>query len=156
MPSKVSRFNDEDPLTKAIAPPPDETIPQREARLIAEQNAKRVSDAIDEELNRQRLANKKATKPIKILLLGQLHSFLLTFHSPSPLPPRSERIRYFFFPPRFPTLLMSSSRQIDNFEEYVHSVSSFSISPDKFPFRFPIDEFPKGQVRLVYTTRHHH
>src|SRR3984957_21112334 len=98
MPSKVSRFNDEDPLTKAIAPPPDETIPQREARLIAEQNAKRVSDAIDEELNRQRLANKKATKPIKILLLGQLHSFLLTFHSPSPLPPRSERIRYFFFP----------------------------------------------------------
>lgn len=65
---------DDDPLTRAMAPPSNETQLQREARIRAEQEAKRVSDAIDEELNRQRMADRKGPKPIKILLLGQSES----------------------------------------------------------------------------------
>jgi hypothetical protein len=67
MPSKI---NDEDPLSIAIAPPPDESEEQREARIRAEKQAKKISDAIDDELNRQRIAEKKAVKPVKVLLLG--------------------------------------------------------------------------------------
>ncbi|KAF7782388.1 hypothetical protein Agabi119p4_1764 [Agaricus bisporus var. burnettii] len=65
---------DEDPLTKVIAPPPDESLKEREVRLAEEAAAQRRSDAIDEELNRQRLAEKKAPKCIRILLLGQSES----------------------------------------------------------------------------------
>jgi hypothetical protein len=61
---------DEDPLTKALAPPPDESPKEREIRLAEEAAAQRRSDAIDEELNRQRLAEKRAPKCIRILLLG--------------------------------------------------------------------------------------
>lgn len=64
------KTSDDDPLTRAIAPPPNETPAQRELRIAAEQEAKRVSDAIDDELNRQRIADKKNPKPVKILLLG--------------------------------------------------------------------------------------
>jgi guanine nucleotide-binding protein subunit alpha len=61
----------DDPLTRAMAPPPDETPGQRAERLRSEAEAKRISDMIDEELNRQRLAEKKGPKPVKILLLGE-------------------------------------------------------------------------------------
>ncbi len=62
--------NDEDPLTVAMAPPPDETPKEREIRLAEEATAQRRSDAIDEELNRQKMLDKKAPKCIRILLLG--------------------------------------------------------------------------------------
>ncbi|KAG6812553.1 hypothetical protein H0H92_002322 [Tricholoma furcatifolium] len=68
-----TRGHDEDPLTKAMAPPPDETDAERDIRLAAEMEAQRRSDAIDEELNRQRLSEKK-TNCIKVLLLGQSES----------------------------------------------------------------------------------
>jgi hypothetical protein len=57
----------DDPLTRAIAPPPNESIQERDARIHREREAKRVSDEIDEEL---RKGSKKGTKPVKILLLG--------------------------------------------------------------------------------------
>ena len=76
MPSKVQRIQDDDPLTRAIAPPPDETPTQREERIRAEQEAKRISDSIDEEINRERVAAKKAPRPVKILLLGKWSSLL--------------------------------------------------------------------------------
>ncbi|KIJ14579.1 hypothetical protein PAXINDRAFT_169727 [Paxillus involutus ATCC 200175] len=69
MVSKRQRVSEDDPLTRAIAPPPHETPAERALRIAAEQEAKRVSDAIDEELNRQRTADKKGPKPIKLLLL---------------------------------------------------------------------------------------
>ncbi|KAI9460793.1 G-alpha-domain-containing protein [Boletus coccyginus] len=78
------KTSDDDPLTRAIAPPPNETPAQRELRIAAEQEAKRVSDAIDDELNRQRIADKKNPKPVKILLLGKsttLKNFQL-MHAP--------------------------------------------------------------------------
>ncbi|KAJ3850279.1 guanine nucleotide binding protein, alpha subunit [Lentinula lateritia] len=62
---------DEDPLTLAIAPPPNETPTQRDQRLAEEKKAKEISDSIDEEINVQRLAEKKEN-PVKVLLLGML------------------------------------------------------------------------------------
>ncbi|KAM6502181.1 guanine nucleotide-binding protein alpha-4 subunit [Amanita muscaria] len=64
--------DDDDPLTKALAPPPDETPEQRDLRLQAEREAQLISEAIDEEINRQRLAEKKEHDCIRILLLGIL------------------------------------------------------------------------------------
>lgn len=75
MRSKRQRVSDDDPLTRAMAPPPGETLEERDLRLAAEQEAKRISDAIDDDLNRQRIAEKKSPKAIKILLLGAFHSF---------------------------------------------------------------------------------
>ena len=96
MAPKRQKTSNDDPLTRAIAPPPNETPAERDLRMAAEQEAKRVSDAIDDELNRQRIADKKNPKPIKILLLGALFALLLTPPSATTIPPpgRSERIRY--------------------------------------------------------------
>ncbi|KAG6821012.1 hypothetical protein H0H93_007902 [Arthromyces matolae] len=69
----TSHGHDDDPLTKAMAPPPDETEEERQARLADEREAQRRSDAIDEELNRQRI-NEKRTQCVRILLLGQSES----------------------------------------------------------------------------------
>ena len=44
----------------------------------AEAEAKRISDAIDEELQRQAKELKRAPKPVKILLLGELSIFQWT------------------------------------------------------------------------------
>ena len=60
---------DHDPLTLAIAPPPNENPADKEKRLTQERKAKEISDKIDEEINAQRLAEKKEV-PIKVLLLG--------------------------------------------------------------------------------------
>jgi guanine nucleotide-binding protein subunit alpha len=73
MPSKSLR--DTDPLAKVLEPPPNESPAEREARLFDEANAKRVSDSIDEELERQRMAEKRGPKAIKVLLLGMLPIF---------------------------------------------------------------------------------
>lgn len=74
MPSKSFLSSDGDPLAYVMQPPPNETEEQRQARLAAEAEAKRISDAIDEELQRQAKAEKRAPKPVKILLLGQSES----------------------------------------------------------------------------------
>ncbi|KZT10357.1 G-alpha-domain-containing protein [Laetiporus sulphureus 93-53] len=63
-----------DPLELALAPPPDESEQDRRNRLAAEAEAKRISDIIDEEIQRQEKTEKKGPKPIKILLLGQSES----------------------------------------------------------------------------------
>lgn len=65
---------DDDPLSRAIAPPPNETQEEKDARIAAEAEAQRRSDAIDEEINRQRIAEKKSPKFIRVLLLGQSES----------------------------------------------------------------------------------
>lgn len=55
-----------DPLAVVLAPPPSETEEERKKRLEQEQEAKRISDGIDEELDKER----NSEKPVKILLLG--------------------------------------------------------------------------------------
>lgn len=63
-----------DPLAKALLPPPDETAEDRERRLRNEQEAQKVSDAIDEQIKLDRQAYKKQKQAIKVLLLGQSES----------------------------------------------------------------------------------
>ena len=70
----MGRAPDEDPLTIAIAPPPGETEEQKQQRLSAEAEARRISDEIDQQLKEERAALKKKKKPIKVLLLGQSES----------------------------------------------------------------------------------
>ncbi|OBZ78476.1 Guanine nucleotide-binding protein alpha-4 subunit [Grifola frondosa] len=80
-------FSDDDPLTRAIAPPPNESPEDRAARLYAEAEAQRISDEIDEFLKNDRAAWKKHKGLFKLLLLGQsesgksttLKNFQLTF-----------------------------------------------------------------------------
>ena len=60
----------DDPLTYLAEPPHDETDEAREARLLAEQEARQISDEIDDQINQERLATKKGPKPVKVLLLG--------------------------------------------------------------------------------------
>ncbi|TFY61662.1 hypothetical protein EVG20_g6974 [Dentipellis fragilis] len=67
-------FDAEDPLSAAIAPPPDETPEQRAAREQAEEEARRVSDEIDEFLRSERNAQRKRKPVVKVLLLGQSES----------------------------------------------------------------------------------
>ena len=71
MVSKNKIVTDGDPLAYVLAPPPNETEEQRQIRLAASAEAKRVSDAIDEELQRQAKAEKRGPKLVKILLLGE-------------------------------------------------------------------------------------
>ena len=68
----MSTVRDDDPLTRVMAPPPDESEEDRKARLHAEAEAKRISDAIDEELREQARAERRGPKPTKMLLLGEL------------------------------------------------------------------------------------
>ncbi len=72
MPSRIyaPSLDDSDPLSKAISPPPDESLEEKETRVQHEMEAKRVSDALDEDLDRQRLAEKRSPKPVRVLLLG--------------------------------------------------------------------------------------
>jgi len=62
-----------DPLAAALMPPPNESAADREMRLAAESEAKRVSDGIDEMLRAEK-KEKKARPEIKVLLLGQSES----------------------------------------------------------------------------------
>ncbi|KAJ3985781.1 guanine nucleotide binding protein, alpha subunit [Lentinula detonsa] len=75
MPSRIYDASDDwDPLTNAISPPPDESAQEREDRIKQELEAKQKSDAIDEDLNRQRVLERKGPKPVRVLLLGQSES----------------------------------------------------------------------------------
>lgn len=71
----------DDPLAHVFAPPLDESPHDKENRIRAEQEAKKRSDAIDEEINKQRNARKNS-KPVKILLLGESTVLLPPSHPP--------------------------------------------------------------------------
>jgi ribosome biogenesis GTPase A len=62
-----------DPLSRAIRPPENETLQERELRMKAEAKAKKVSDDIDEQIKQERNALKKR-KQVNVLLLGQSES----------------------------------------------------------------------------------
>jgi guanine nucleotide-binding protein subunit alpha len=62
---------DDDPLTLALMPPPDETLEERQVREAAEAEAKRVSDEIDEQIKRERENERRRKRPVKLLLLGE-------------------------------------------------------------------------------------
>ncbi|KAI0693142.1 G-protein alpha subunit-domain-containing protein [Cerioporus squamosus] len=64
----------DDPLSKALQPPIDETPEERAARLRELEDAARVSREIDDEIAVSRRAYDRRKKAIKILLLGQAES----------------------------------------------------------------------------------
>ncbi|KAJ6614408.1 guanine nucleotide binding protein, alpha subunit [Mycena sp. CBHHK59/15] len=59
-----------DPIAAAIAPPRNESPAERQRRLVMERAAKQVSDAIDEQISRERQQGRRQPKAVKILLLG--------------------------------------------------------------------------------------
>ncbi|XP_006463669.1 hypothetical protein AGABI2DRAFT_194428 [Agaricus bisporus var. bisporus H97] len=59
-----------DPLASLMAPSESETPEERDKRILREEEARNISNIIDEELNRER----KVPKPVKILLLGKSES----------------------------------------------------------------------------------
>lgn len=66
---------DIDPLS--IQPPQFESDEEKAHRIAIEEAAKAISDRIDEELERARIAERRAPKPVKILLLGEFMSSLM-------------------------------------------------------------------------------
>lgn len=64
---------DRDPLDDVLRPPIDETEEERSIRLRNEEQAKRVSEAIDEAIRQERQAAKKKDV-VRLLLLGQSES----------------------------------------------------------------------------------
>ena len=63
-----------DPLAVALLPPPDESPIDREVRLKAEIDAKKVSDSIDDMIRQERIDQKKSKAAVNVLLLGQSES----------------------------------------------------------------------------------
>jgi hypothetical protein len=64
---------DDDPLAAVLTPPHDESPEARAIRVSREEEALRVSQAIDESIRIERQMNKK-NKIVRILLLGQSES----------------------------------------------------------------------------------
>lgn len=62
-----------DPFAAALRPPENETPEEREKRLSAEEEAKRVSDGIDAMIRAEK-KEKRVKQEIKVLLLGQSES----------------------------------------------------------------------------------
>lgn len=65
--------DDDDPLAAALRPPPDESPEARATRVAREEEAARVSHAIDEAIRIERQAHKK-NRVVRVLLLGQSES----------------------------------------------------------------------------------
>ncbi|KAG5638793.1 hypothetical protein H0H81_010022 [Sphagnurus paluster] len=76
----MRRVVDDDPLTLAIAPPPNETAEERLAREELEERARQVSKRIDAEIKLAKVAMKKKQKAVKVLVVGQsLSDFQMTY-----------------------------------------------------------------------------
>lgn len=67
----MGRSFEDDPLTLALRPPPDETPEARAVREQKEAQARVVSAQIDEQIGREKRTLAKKKKPVKVLLLGQ-------------------------------------------------------------------------------------
>ncbi|PCH39013.1 G-protein alpha subunit [Wolfiporia cocos MD-104 SS10] len=65
---------DDDPLAKALQPPPDESPDDRALRLQQQKEAQAVSHKIDERIQEDKKVFDRRKKAIKILLLGQAES----------------------------------------------------------------------------------
>jgi guanine nucleotide-binding protein alpha-1 subunit len=65
---------DSDPLSRLLKPSAGETPQERQARLEQEALAQKISDAIDEQLRKEKAEKTKSRKEIRVLLLGELSS----------------------------------------------------------------------------------
>ncbi|KAF8651823.1 hypothetical protein AX16_004648 [Volvariella volvacea WC 439] len=79
----------DDPLDEVLRPPPNESPGEREIRLAREEEARKISQAIDASIKAEKQARKKK-RIVRLLLLGQSESgTVLSFFPPS----------HFSFPP---------------------------------------------------------
>lgn len=72
--TRALKHVEQDPLTLAVAPPAGETPAQRIVREKAEAEARKISEEIDEQIKRDKLASKRRKRSVKVLLLGQSES----------------------------------------------------------------------------------
>ncbi|CCM05237.1 uncharacterized protein FIBRA_07447 [Fibroporia radiculosa] len=70
----TSATDADDPLSKALQPPPDESPDDRALRLQQQREAQAISHRIDEDIQESKKAFDRRKKAIKILLLGQAES----------------------------------------------------------------------------------
>ena len=63
-----SLYSQDDPITAALKPPPTETEEERIIRLQHEDEAKRISEQIDEDLREERERLKKRKGDVKVRL----------------------------------------------------------------------------------------
>jgi guanine nucleotide-binding protein alpha-1 subunit len=68
---------DSDPLSRLLKPAAGETPQERQARLEQEALAQKISDAIDEQLRKEKAEKTKSRKEIRVLLLGKRRSTIL-------------------------------------------------------------------------------
>lgn len=61
----------DDPLSKALLPPPNESPDDRARRIQRQREAQAISHRIDEDIQESRKALERRKKAIKILLLGE-------------------------------------------------------------------------------------
>lgn len=61
-----SIYDADDPLSQALKPPTTESEQEKQARLVAEQEAKRISDSIDDEIREERERKKKQNMEVKV------------------------------------------------------------------------------------------
>ncbi|KAK2465576.1 hypothetical protein APHAL10511_002468 [Amanita phalloides] len=75
MPVAAARrvFSNDDPLDSVMLPPPDESPQDRQLRLAREDEARKVSQAIDASIKAERQARRKK-RVVRLLLLGQSES----------------------------------------------------------------------------------
>ena len=69
----------DDPLALVMAPPPNETPDERALRVQREDDARRISEQIDEQLRKEKQEQRRK-KIVKLLLLGQSESGAYTSH----------------------------------------------------------------------------
>lgn len=72
-PVPVQPHLSDDPLDAALRPPIDETEEEKSARLALEEEAKRISQEIDDSI-REEKAQRKKSRAVRLLLLGQSES----------------------------------------------------------------------------------
>lgn len=70
----IRRRTISDPLSAALIPPTNESPIERDLRLKAEIDAKKISDNIDEMIRQERNEQKKSKAEVNVLLLGQSES----------------------------------------------------------------------------------
>ncbi|KZT05686.1 G-protein alpha subunit [Laetiporus sulphureus 93-53] len=123
----------DDPLSRALQPPPDESPDDRALRLQQQKEAQAVSHKIDEDIQESKKAFDRRKKAVKILLLGQaesgksttLKNFQLAF---SPAHFRNERAAWKTIIQL--NLIRSIKRLVEVLqEEWEQSVAS--LRPDK-------------------------
>ena len=71
-----SLYSQDDPITAAMKPPPTETESERRIRLQLEDEAKRVSEQIDEDLREERERLKKKKGDVKVSIFVLFYPFI--------------------------------------------------------------------------------